>query len=315
MFDWAVVGNPGNAGDVQPQGTFGAVGYTYNISKYEVTNAQYTEFLNSVDSTGVDALGLYSSHMGDFGGIEKTGTTDGQRYVTKVGRENNPVTFVSWYDGARFTNWLHNGQGSGDTETGAYTLLGGTPVPSNGNSIGRNPGATYFLPSEDEWYKAAYHNVTAGTAGTYFDYPTGTDVAPYSDNPNSLNSPDNANVGNFYEDDGIANGYNGGHAVSGTPASPPNPFTDVGAYTEATSPYGTYDQGGGVMEWNETLINSSFRGLRDSSWGNDLSLSAAERSIDFPWSESSDVGFRVASIPEPSTLLLVAMGSLNSALP
>ena len=86
------------------------------------------------------------------------------------------MNYVTWYDAIRFANWLHNGQGSGDTETGAYTLLGNaTPTPSNGPSITRNPGATWFLPSENEWYKAAYHNPAANS---YSLYPTSSHTVP-----------------------------------------------------------------------------------------------------------------------------------------
>ena len=66
------------------------------------------------------------------------------------------MSYVSCFDALRFANWLHNGQGSSDTENGAYTLLGGTPMPTNGASVTRKPAATLVLPSEDEWYKAAY---------------------------------------------------------------------------------------------------------------------------------------------------------------
>ena len=124
-FDWATVGNAGNAAD--PETGFGAVSYNYAISKTEVTNAQYTAFLNAVDPTGTNALALYNGSMaGNFGGIElQAGNADGSKYVAQAGREQNPVTFVSFFDAMRFTNWLHNGQGSGDTETGAYTIGNG----------------------------------------------------------------------------------------------------------------------------------------------------------------------------------------------
>ncbi len=38
-------------------------------------------------------------------------------------------------DRCRIKYWQHNGQGSGDTETGAYTPEGGTITPGNANSI------------------------------------------------------------------------------------------------------------------------------------------------------------------------------------
>lgn len=156
------VGNPGNAGDAPSNGTFGAVGYSYRIGRTEVTNAQYAEFINSVDPAGMNTLALYNSKMSSdaFGGITLNGAAaNGSKYEIKSGRANNPVVYVSWYDSIRFANWLHNGQGSGDTETGAYTLGTLLPFgqPLNGESIVRNEGARWWLPSENEWYKAAYH--------------------------------------------------------------------------------------------------------------------------------------------------------------
>ncbi|MEO2045327.1 MAG: SUMF1/EgtB/PvdO family nonheme iron enzyme, partial [Pirellulales bacterium] len=188
-IDTIPVGNAGNAGEVQSQGTFGGVYYNYRIGKTEVKNAQYTEFLNAVADS--DPYGLYNSAMGEDtrGGITRSGAPSSYTYAVKpnaVGQgpggsdytySDKPVVFVSWYDSIRFANWLHNGQGSGVTEEGAYTLLGGTPIPSNGLSITRNSGASWFLPSENEWYKAAYHK-NDGVTGNYWDYPTAIDTMP-----------------------------------------------------------------------------------------------------------------------------------------
>ena len=297
-FDWATVGNPGNADDTHGAG-YGGVAYSYRISKTEVTNDQYTEFLNAVDPTAANSLNLFSSHMADdLGGIENTGTTDGSRYVARAGREQNPVTYVSFFDAMRFTNWLHNGQGAGDTESGAYTIGSGTAEV-------RNPNATFFIPSEDEWYKAAYYD----PSGTYFDYATGSDTLPVSDQPG-----DDPSAANYYHNDNIANGFNDGFAVSGSRnfSSIPNPFTDVGAYTSATSPYGTFDQGGNVSEWNEAVFSSSFRGIRGGNWGYHSNyLAASNWSGGNPSFEDIIIGFRVASIPEPTSLLLGAMATVG----
>jgi len=62
-FGWAAVGNPGNLAEVQPGGTFGAVDYSYRFSKHEVTNRQYTEFLNAVDPLGLNDFDLYYPSM------------------------------------------------------------------------------------------------------------------------------------------------------------------------------------------------------------------------------------------------------------
>ncbi|MEB2346775.1 MAG: SUMF1/EgtB/PvdO family nonheme iron enzyme [Deltaproteobacteria bacterium] len=279
-IDWVLVGDAGNAPDTLSSNCFsascGAVADAFRISRYEVTNAQYAELLNA--KAGSDPLALYSTDMATYGGITRSGSPGSYTYAVKAGWEDKPVNYVSFYDAMRFTNWLHNGQGSGDTETGAYTLLGGTATPSNGYTVTRNPGAIAFLPSENEWYKAAYYD---GLSATYFDYPAGTNtqtgcVAPGAA-PNTANC-DNA-VGNV---------------------------TDVGAYAGSASPYGTFDQGGNVWEWNEQIVSGPRRGIRGGGWGYDAGyLAASYGGVGYPPYEDGDVGFRVASpVPEPGTMLL-----------
>lgn len=300
---WSEVGNAGNAGDAS-NGGVGSVGYTYYISTYEVTNAQYAAFLNAVDPSAGNTLALYSNGMaGADGGIQlQAGNAPGSKFVLIPGRENNPVTYVSWFDAARFTNWLHNGQGSGSTESGAYTLLGGTPTPSLNANIVRAPGAQYFLPNRNEWHKAAYHNAAAGTAGVYFDFATASDTAPVSDKP-----ADNPAAVNYYNNDGLANGFNDGYALSGT-NSEGDPISQVGAYPDAESPYGTFDQNGNLSEWIEEKYGANLRGSQGGSWeGNISSLNAAFTGISDPGVNANNQGFRVATlVPEPGSLLLLA---------
>jgi len=210
----------------------------------------------------------------------------------------------------RFTNWLQNGQGNGSTESGVYTI-------GNGVNEIRNPSATYFIPSENEWYKAAYHknNGVTGGAANYFQYPTSTDSLPYSDQPPGSGAPTQSNTANFRRDDNVANGYDDGFAVTASASfsGTQNYLTDVGAYTASLSPYGTFDQGGNVWEWNEAVISAAFRGVRGSNWNFNFSsnLAASNRFLEFPTIESFDIGFRVASIPEPSTGLLGVLGMLR----
>lgn len=298
-FDWAIIASPGNPDDVNG---YGGVAYTYRISKHEVTNAQYCEFLNAVDPVGANTLALYDMEMaGNFGGIElHADNANGSKFVAQAGRDQHPATWVTFFDAMRFTNWLHNGQGDGGTETGAYTI-------GNGLNEVRMASASYWIPSEDEWYKAAYYD----PSGVYYDYPTGRDIIPYSDDPSNLNTPDNSNVANFFKNDTNANGYDEGYAVSGLTTFPSstNPLTDVGAYSMATSPYGTWDQGGNVLEWNEAVI-SPFRGLRGGSWNTDMfGLRSDNRTHSEPSDRGLHRGFRVASIPEPSTILFSAMAA------
>jgi len=285
-FDWVTVGDPGNVAD---DTGFGSVGETYRISKYEVTNAQYAEFLNAKAAS--DALGLYNTNMGSgFGGITRSGSDGAYSYSAIVGRESMPVNYVSFYDSVRFSNWLDNGQGSGDTETGAYTLLGGTAVPSNGLMVTRNAGANIFLPSEDEWYKAAYYDALSAS---YFNFPAGTDAVIGCAAPGAA-----------------ANTANCGFVVGD--------LTDVGSYAGSASPNGTFDQGGNVWEWNDTITDSfGDRGAKGGGFqGGTFNLSSSDMNDGDPPAEVPEIGFRVASpiaAPEPDLVLLMITGLLCSA--
>jgi hypothetical protein len=214
---------------------------------------------------------------------------------------DKPVNFVGWYDAIRFANWLHNGQGSGDTETGAYTLgtLDAVGEPLNGAGITRNAGATWFLTSEDEWYKAAYYDPTlSGGSGDYWDYATQSNSAPTVATANSVGDISNPGVN-------VAN-YNQGadwNSVDGN-------LTTVGsAGPLSESYYGTSDQSGNVWEWNEAIISGSSRGLRGGGLSNIFGgLLASVREDEFPTAELANMGFRVATVPEPATLMLAGLG-------
>jgi sulfatase modifying factor 1 len=296
-IDTVPINNPGNPARVD--GGFGSVADSFRIGKFETSNEQYVEFLNAVAAS--DALGLYNPIMGSAssGGIIRNGSPGSYSYAVKppaLGQGpggtnyaygNKPVMLVSWFDAIRFVNWLNNGQGSSDTESGAYTLLGGTPTPSNATTIVRNPGARWFLPSENEWYKAAYYNPATGT---YYDYPTSSNTQPN----NNLPSSDTGNSANFKNPGYTTGGFN-------------YPLTDVGEYHLSASPYGTYDQGGNVSEWNEAHTGISSTPVRASSWGyGGVYLRYSTRVAYDTYNEDGDVGFRVATVvPEPSSLVFV----------
>ena len=282
--EFVTVGNAGNAAD--PYTGYGAVAYNYQIAKNETTVGQYCEFLNTKARS--DPYQLYSSNMVNLSyvaEISRSGADGDYSYSVIGSTANKPITYVSWFDAARFCNWLQNGQGSGSTETGAYTL--------NGAMRGIytvNAGATIWIPSADEWYKAAFYDATKGGKGGYWRYSTrSNDVAG-----NTIGVPNSAN---YYDGDYV--GY------------PGMALTDVGAYgAKSASYYGTNDQGGNVWEWNDTVIGSS-RELRGASWLYDVSAldAYASRMISTPSSEGLDGGFRIATVPEPSCVVLTLLAS------
>lgn len=310
--DTVIVGNPGNVADATG---FGGVPYSYRMGTYEVTNSQYVSFLNAVDPAGANQLGLYGHFplAENIGVILNPAAGQGAKYEVKPGYDKDPILATTWYDAARFVNWLHNGQGGpGTTEDGVYKLLGGTPIPSNRNlAITRAAGARWFLPNEHEWYKAAYHQPAAsgGDVDSYWLYPTRSNVPLFSDEPPGDDTPNPSNTGNVHVNDGRANGYNDGLAMLGSDDRINFRYaSNVGAYSAAIGPYGTFDQAGNAIEWLENAAaGSNFTGiLRGGAWTDDpIYSSATERVSGFRDTQYDHIGFRVAAaVPEPSAVAL-----------
>jgi len=286
-IDVVPVGNTGNTADSTG---YGAVDYGYNIGTYEVTAGQYAELLNAVGAT--DPHNLYHPGMWshDYGcKIQQSGSPGSYTYSVASDWANRPVNCVSWLDALRFANWLT----TGDTEDGVYKFSGGTLQSiMDHQAAGATYGTAFFLPTEDEWYKAAYHK-NNGDTGDYFDYPTSSDTTP----SNALVDPDPGNNATFDE--------NGPWTPGGRTIGEPYYRTEVGAHENSQSPYGTFDQGGNVWEWNET-----YTGMRGGSCNYyDASSMLATNRIQYsdPWFEQVDVGFRVGStpiVPEPGSFTI-----------
>jgi formylglycine-generating enzyme required for sulfatase activity len=310
-IDTVAVGNAHNAADTTTG--YGSVGYNYNIGKYEVTAAQYTDFLNNKAKS--DPYGLYNTSMGDpsvsWGcNIQRSGggiVADPYVYTVADEWANRPVNYVSYWDSLRFANWLGNGQGIGDTETGAYTIPSGYNG-DDGRIIQRNTGWTgWAVTSEDEWYKAAYYDPNkpkqgGGTQAGYWLSPTQSDAAPLRNMADA-----SGNNANYYD-----NGY-----LIGSPYY----RTNVGEFQNSDSFYGTFDQGGNVWEWNEAIVfqdsNRATRGLRGGSFiiSDVYLLQASYRNsvyASYPSIETSDIGFRVSEVvPEPSSIIALAGGLIS----
>jgi hypothetical protein len=283
-IEFVRIGNPGNAPDTASDpdppapNPAGSVAYAYRMGKYEISE-------DMIDKANAE------------GGLGITKDTRGA---------DKPATSVSWNEAARFVNWLNTSTGS--TPAYKFAIQPGEPGYNtfqdillwdpgdpgyDPNNLYRNSKARYFLPSAHEWYKAAYYNPTSGV---YYNYPTGSDSVP--DGIDFAGDPNFDAV--FYDGDFNAQ---------------PNDITNVGLL----SPYGTAGQGGNVYEWEESsfdLLNnssSSRRGYRGGNWINGSDYLPATNRFNglFPSLEFFLIGFRVASIPEPSSLLLFCIGTLG----
>jgi formylglycine-generating enzyme required for sulfatase activity len=302
-----LVADPGNAADLDEFGSpsHGAVNYNYRIGKYEVTNSQYAEFLNAAAAS--DPYGLFNPTMASNarGGITRSGSSGSYSYAVKSNMGDKPVNYVSLFDAMRFSNWMHNGQGAGSTENGAYPL-NGVAVPVALSPLDRQAGAKWFLPTQDEWHKAAYYQPSAagGDVDGYWHYATRSNTLPTQAIVNSP-TPDIANPGFNVANYDLGVGFQ----------------TTVGtAGPLSRSYYGTYDQSGNVEEWTDATgdpntYNTYAVYRRGGSYNESLAgpgynISAYGALYSFSTTELSYVGFRMATVPEPGSLAIAIAGCL-----
>jgi formylglycine-generating enzyme required for sulfatase activity len=259
------IGSPDNADDATgAPNPAGKVEYTYQMGKYEVSRDMITK------ANAVGGLGITLDDMSSYGGngVDK------------------PATGVSWNEAARFVNWLNTSQGFQAAYNFTTSVVNGNiDVWSSGEAwqlggenLYRHKDAHYWLPSMDEWYKAAYYNPNTGLYG---DYP-------------SLDGNEPSAVSSGTADNTAVYGQTG-----------PADITLAGGL----SPFGIMGLGGNVYEWEETSLNlnnsagSSSRGIRGGSWdSSSFYLSSSNRSNDDPAFGWLNLGIRVASLSSPATV-------------
>lgn len=255
-IDFVNIGNAGNSADPTTGSLYGAVGYNYKIGKYEITNAQWNAFTSAAGAPN-----------GTGGGYSEGAVYTGAQ---------NPANCTSWYEAVQFCNYLT----SGNKSKGVYKFSGTNEHPGSFLGVDRAAaqatyGKIYCLPTEDEWYKAAFFKPNASG---YSLYAFGTSTAPIA---------------------GVETNYN--EAGGNMP-------WNVG--TGRIEQNGTYDMMGNVWEWTETPYDSSQMTIRGGSYGVGIWMDSFLRSYIPTDYEIGHGGFRIVSVPEPTTMFLVSLGCL-----
>lgn len=310
-IDFVTVGAVGNAawaGNGDPSDRAigrGSVNYQYNIGKFEVTSAQWVEFFNAAYDRPAGYTIPHLAPPSFWGGVPTTPThtenPNARRWTTTSQSAMLPTGDISWRMAAIYCNWLHNGKatnreaflnGAYDVSTFGYQ---GTVFT---DQLTHNPDARYWVPTWDEWLKAAHYDPVKingdGSLGGWWLYPNKSDVAPVYGPPGVMVNgvPTQANAGwNQLDFPGF------------------NPYAvQLGAYPNVQSPWGLFDTAGGTREWTEEAllvagIWPTARVFENSAWSfpeATISDRIGPREGDFPSLSTYDLGFRIAtSVPAP----------------
>ena len=288
-YEWATITHPGNRAPIPEVMRFnrtfsyGSVGYTYRMAKTEVTIGDWLEFLNAYEPF----------IQGDPHNSERTGfwivySPSTRTFIPREpGIENRPVT-SSWRTAARYTNWLHNDKlnEAWAFEIGAYDTSTFTQNPneSYNDQLTRSPGARFWIPSYDEWIKAAHYDPNRYGVGEegYWLFPDGGQQALVSGLPGEGGETD---AGFFF---------------------PPEVRLDTAQYPHVQSPWGLLDVSGGVAEWNEVFIDRRHRGMAKSERRRLLAFDELGEGLTFHPPIAPFFGVRIASIPSPGAGMFLA---------
>jgi formylglycine-generating enzyme required for sulfatase activity len=317
-IEFVTIGAVGNAGYFNPlyraANGRGVVNYEYRMGKYEVTTSQWVEFFSAALARA-ERLPWVDEPFVWGATTDGRYTGPGQRFVTLPGQEMRAVGGITWRTAAMYCNWLHN-----DKRIDRSAFMSGVYDVSTFGDVGpgftdqavRSPGARYFIPTVDEWLKAAHYdpNKNGDGQGGWWDYSTRSDARPRYGLPPSMGGTGQVNA--YYTDFPLRREWT----------------VPLGAYTEVTSPWGLFDVAGATSEWCEDVYfnrtNPNFgiaRGLDGSHFASgDPGIGS---NIDGGWGLGSGLpsdpfygyGFRVASVvPTPGTVCVFGMiGALVSS--
>lgn len=245
-FQWATIGDVGNVayggGPFGQLAGRGSVDYRYRISRLEITSAQWLEFVNTFEALG---------NPYNFSGVHSSGIVQdfswggpGVRYMLRPdipNVERVPVLGLNWLNAARYTNWLHNDKAPTleALETGAYdTSTWGYQGPfttRRTDDATHLPGAKFWIPTLDEWMKAAHYDPSRFGAGQggWWDYPNSTNDSLIAGLPGIGQTSAGLVLPPIVEPNYI---------------NDPQRFIPLGAYTDVQSPWGLWDVSGGSLE-------------------------------------------------------------------
>ncbi|MEO1585236.1 MAG: SUMF1/EgtB/PvdO family nonheme iron enzyme [Planctomycetota bacterium] len=305
-FDFVTIGDAGNdpwmGTDVTGRITNpGAVNYEYRIARFETRTSQFIEFMNVIGSIDPNRASIVApTFWGASGSFQPDGTVRFTQFSEESG--DYPVVGISWRLAARYANWLHNDKAAtaDAINFGAYDTTTFESDPDTGDlldQVSRSPDARYWIPSLDEWFKAAHYdpNRNGPGEGGYWDFPNG------NNEPLTPGLPGEPGAETSYRVDEA--GFN-------------ELTIPVGAYPETQSPWGLLDVSGGATEWTETYLPGQEQRTRiwgGSLAGEDRGLLTNEDAIGFIGADSPQipggrVGLRIASaIPSPSSAVLLGM--------
>jgi len=311
-IETVLVGAPGNPADAMTG--YGSVSTPFRMSKSEITLDQYAAFLNAVAHTPKNKVirDLWVPEMAsdkEDTGLLITRSGDGTHsnpYRYDVAPSSlwgahagkRPVAWVTWFDAARFANWMHNGATKdADIETGAYTLVNNQTT----GTVVRNPDARWWIPSENEWYKTAYYDPNKPGGAGYWNFPTRSDIPP-RDAMLNLHAdqtivPPPAPAANFNEVYAALRRHKGGVLTPVCAYSNEDPRLD------SRGPWGTCDQAGSLWEWTEGTDGTQNKIVRGGSWGPGLTPPHKSKHRDYGlmgtdgFYRDDDTGFRLATKP------------------
>ena len=321
-IEFVTIGSPGNPA-WPGNGTSGdraigrgSVGYEYKIGRFEVTTAQWVDFFNAAyDRPSADWL-PHLAPPGHWGAVAVTpNTATGRRWAVPAGNEMIPVGNISWRMAAMYANWLNNDQSTDRSAflNGAYDVSTFTYTPAGrfNDQLTHNPGAKYWIPTWDEWLKAAHFDpnkpgAAEGGSGVsrWWQYSTTSDLPPVGGAPGTL--------------------VNGLPAQANFGFSSPSPFgISLGAYAAIQSPWGLLDTAGATGEWTEEAFytvpfdSKPHDRIYNGSWwvdGSVLSDAIGFESGAFPSYSAFDLGIRIAAapLPEPACTAVLLLGMLLS---